>query len=216
MLSDEQIDRYSRQIILTGVGGRGQERLLRGTVVLYGLGKLAEWIATYLARAGVGRLGLQRAGLDLRGCAPDCETEAIDGIQLPPGDPCVMVVTDLPDRERWQELQHRIVHWRCPVVWSHASGDKAFVATFGGGHAGSACVECVADQIPSDVPASSSSSDLAPATLLWCAGNASLEATRGLLLEEAPTALLISFDSGCGAIQMRRLLKRSGCPFCPA
>lgn len=57
-LTDAQIERYSRQIILPQVGGRGQQRLLQATVSLIGRGPLAENAALYLAAAGVGRLEL--------------------------------------------------------------------------------------------------------------------------------------------------------------
>lgn len=55
-LTDAQIERYSRQIILPQVGGRGQQRLLASTVSLIGQGPLAETAAAYLAAAGVGTL----------------------------------------------------------------------------------------------------------------------------------------------------------------
>lgn len=56
LLSDEQIDRYSRQIILPEVGGRGQQRLLAAHVAVAGAAAGVEWAAVYLAAAGVGRL----------------------------------------------------------------------------------------------------------------------------------------------------------------
>lgn len=55
-LSDDQIERYSRQIILPEVGGRGQTRLLRASALLIGCGGLGTPCAQYLAAAGVGRL----------------------------------------------------------------------------------------------------------------------------------------------------------------
>ncbi|HLB25926.1 MAG TPA: adenylyltransferase, partial [Nitrospirota bacterium] len=38
MLTDAQIERYSRHIILEGVGGKGQEKLLSGRVLIIGAG----------------------------------------------------------------------------------------------------------------------------------------------------------------------------------
>jgi adenylyltransferase/sulfurtransferase len=57
-LSDAQIDRYSRQIILPEVGGRGQERLLAARVALRGVGAMAATAARYLTGAGIGELRL--------------------------------------------------------------------------------------------------------------------------------------------------------------
>ena len=53
MLTDAQIERYSRQILLPEVGGRGQERLLAARAVLVGDGPAATMAARLLGRAGV-------------------------------------------------------------------------------------------------------------------------------------------------------------------
>ncbi len=57
-LTDEQIERYSRQIILPDVGGKGQEKLLKGSVLIIGAGGLGSPAALYLACAGVGKIGI--------------------------------------------------------------------------------------------------------------------------------------------------------------
>lgn len=58
MLSEEQIERYARHILLREVGGVGQERLLGAAVRIEGLGQVGSWACLYLALAGVGRLEL--------------------------------------------------------------------------------------------------------------------------------------------------------------
>tara|TARA_Y100001935_G_scaffold253375_1_gene259435 strand:+ start:7920 stop:8708 length:789 start_codon:yes stop_codon:yes gene_type:complete len=57
-LNEEQIERYSRHIILQGVGGDGQEKLLNGKVLIIGAGGLGAPVALYLAAAGVGHIGI--------------------------------------------------------------------------------------------------------------------------------------------------------------
>ena len=57
-LNEEQIERYSRHIILQGVGGEGQEKLLNGKVLIIGAGGLGAPVALYLAAAGVGHIGI--------------------------------------------------------------------------------------------------------------------------------------------------------------
>ncbi len=58
MLSEAQIERYSRQIILPQLGGKGQETLLRARVLVNG-GVLQTTTLLYLAAAGVGTIGLR-------------------------------------------------------------------------------------------------------------------------------------------------------------
>jgi adenylyltransferase/sulfurtransferase len=57
-MNDEQLLRYSRQILLPQIDVEGQERLLASRVVIAGLGGLGSPVALYLAAAGVGRLVL--------------------------------------------------------------------------------------------------------------------------------------------------------------
>ncbi len=56
--SDEQVERYSRHIILPEVGGEGQSKLLESKVLLVGAGGLGSPAAYYLAAAGIGNMGI--------------------------------------------------------------------------------------------------------------------------------------------------------------
>ena len=56
MLSDAELDRYARQIILPAFGGAGQAKLKTAHVAVIGAGGIGCPAITYLAAAGVGRL----------------------------------------------------------------------------------------------------------------------------------------------------------------
>ena len=61
-LTDAQIDRYSRQIIVPHLGGRGQERILAARCVIGGEARDIEAPLAYLVGAGVGTIGVRLAG----------------------------------------------------------------------------------------------------------------------------------------------------------
>ncbi len=58
MMNDDQLLRYSRQILLPQFGIEGQQKLLESHVLIIGLGGLGSPVAMYLAAVGVGQLTL--------------------------------------------------------------------------------------------------------------------------------------------------------------
>src|SRR5450432_3009934 len=57
-LTNEEILRYSRHLIMPEVGMEGQLKLKNATVLLIGTGGLGAPLGLYLAAAGIGRIGL--------------------------------------------------------------------------------------------------------------------------------------------------------------
>ncbi|MCM1507696.1 MAG: HesA/MoeB/ThiF family protein [Ruminococcus flavefaciens] len=62
-LDNEELDRYSRQIILSQVGTDGQRKLKNAKVLIIGAGGLGSPAAMYLAGAGIGTIGIMDADI---------------------------------------------------------------------------------------------------------------------------------------------------------
>lgn len=57
-LSDDQLERYARHIVLKEIGGPGQQKLLAARVLIIGAGGLGSPCLIYLAASGVGTIGI--------------------------------------------------------------------------------------------------------------------------------------------------------------
>ncbi len=57
-LSKDQIERFSRQIVLKNIGTLGQKKIIQSKVLIIGMGGLGCPIAEFLTRAGIGHLGI--------------------------------------------------------------------------------------------------------------------------------------------------------------
>ena len=57
-LKKASIERYSRQIVLKDIGTIGQKKIISSKVLIVGMGGLGSPVAEFLARAGVGSIGI--------------------------------------------------------------------------------------------------------------------------------------------------------------
>jgi molybdopterin/thiamine biosynthesis adenylyltransferase len=159
MLSDPQIERYSRQIILPQVGGKGQERLLHARVLV---SRDAPWhveTLLYLAAAGVGRIGIYGTEhLPLwTALAPEPQSSAVTTLQRLNPD-CSIVIHDRQDHQNVVPLvqQYGLViaepnvqlHAACyateqPFLCGQVSATTAWLAVYRGYEKHSPCLSCV-------------------------------------------------------------------------
>ena len=168
MLSDLQIERYSRQIILPQVGGKGQERLLHASVLVSGDSPLQTQALLYLTAAGVGRIGV--CGTEplplLAALVPEHQASAVTALrQLNPD--CVIVVYDRQDQQAVMRLvqQYDLViaepnaqlHAACyatqrPFLCGQVSATTAWLAVYRGYEDNLPCFACETWPMSETVP----------------------------------------------------------------
>lgn len=107
-LSDAQLDRYSRHIMLPEVGEKGQAKLLNSRVLLLGAGGLGAPSALYLAAAGVGTLGLVDADVVDASNLQRQVIHATSRIGKPKVDSAEQSLTDLNPDVRVKKYQERL------------------------------------------------------------------------------------------------------------
>jgi len=205
-LSDAQIERYSRQIILPEIGGAGQERLLAATVELHGVGPLAAMAARYLAGAGVGHLRLvdddgDAAALreELSALNPECVVTRGGA----PDDATVTLALDLPVAGL-----DALVHAGVPqLIAAGTGGDGGWL------HSGDAgCAGCAARAAAARTPAAS---PLAAPAGGVVAGLVTLAVLRALLdLAPDDGSTWWRFNAASAGLESRPLDRVSDCGAC--
>lgn len=199
-LSDPQIERYSRQILLPEVGGRGQARLLAGRIAVAGDTEPARIAALLTARAGVGHLDLVAArGWRPSDTGPDCRVREIAVAEVAQVD----VVVDLAGDA---SLTATLAHAR-PYILGRMNDTSATLATL----IGRPCAACFS---PGANAATTDDSLAAPLALALGALAAS-EALSALLARPA-TGRLHTLGVGDGTFTSRALAPAGRCSACGA
>lgn len=225
MLDDAQIERYSRQIILPEVGGRGQERLLQSHVALIGSGPLGRLIATYLAGAGVGRLDWYsgpgddsgagaRLCSDLAAVNPDTDCHWHAGSEGFSADPAHVVIAAVEDSSHLARANHAALSARVPLVAGCVRGTAGWLGVFAGDRPDQACVECATPTLSSEHGAARDASP-EPAAAGVVGSLQALEALN-LLLDPGtvPLGRIWHYDGATSALEPQPISKRAGCPAC--
>ena len=214
MLTDLQIERYSRQIILQPVGGRGQEALLAAAVAVVGEHAAGDTTLAYLAAAGVGRLTRLAASAPTEPLNPDV---TIDRRPMP-GAPaalaalvsaCALVVR-IGTVGEIQPVYDACTVARRPLLWGFSTGSKGWIARLGTGTA-HGCPACLGVALgaavapPGDTP-------LASVAAAWTGTLLASEALKILLrMPEALQGQYVTYDATAGSVALARLTPIGAC-----
>jgi adenylyltransferase/sulfurtransferase len=218
MLSDVQIDRYSRQIILPEVGAHGQERLLSAAVALIDAGGDIRLLLLYLAAAGVGHVALwtgpsrrwERLASDVRDLNDDCKIE----IRELDVDPFAASDTDLvvlaESGAGYGPIGARCRREGRTLIWSRVEGERGYLAVFEAASAG-ACYDCAVADLPRSEAVNAAG--ISASAVLACVQAS--EAIKHIL--RVPLALrgsMLRVDVLRGQVTTTPMARRAGCPAC--
>lgn len=229
MLSDEQIERYSRQIILPQVGGKGQERLLRARVLVQASGPLHTAAVHYLAAAGVGTLGVFADTRDaLLAALAASQQQAASFHVLPRLNPdCSVALHSAEDTQFPHQLVqaydfvlsdsyslHDVCYGaRRPFLYASLSDEEASLMVCRGYEPDSPCLRCVSTTEPRPLRAS----PLTEIAALFMGSQLATEAIKLLLvLPSLPETKLLRFHLPTFTCRTEMVRKSPQCPVCTA
>jgi molybdopterin/thiamine biosynthesis adenylyltransferase len=229
MLAEQQVARYSRQIILPGVGGKGQQRLLSASAAIIGEGQMATTAALYLVAAGLGTIRLGGPHdidlADLEALNPDCqvapwpaEVDAVGAENIARGHDFTIVAGAAA--EATAALNLACVRLGKPLVWGSAEGDIGRMAVLAGGQPGMPCYRCLQPRSEENCSARDSSQPAGAMFGVVGAFVGALQATMVIKLVlglEAPTpARLLTYDGLAAAVRQTAIAKDPRCDVCGA
>lgn len=203
-LSDAQIDRYSRQIVLAEIGGRGQERLLGSAVCLVGRGPVIDTAARYLAGAGVGELRLDDDHAPLAAALRALNDE----VAVRPGDlagAAAVVAADL-DAARWSDLAGDAYVAGVPLIAAGRRGDAGWLLR------GDGCAVCAA--LAASGQPSAGIAALAPVVGGALGALAALAALSLALGRPEAGPALVWFDAADASLSPWAPPRSAACPRC--
>ena len=190
MLSDVQIERYSRQLILTEVGGRGQQALLSGRVAVLGTEQASTATALYLAAAGVGTVHVSEAAAHAAaGLNPDVHLVDSGTVNCPDVidallGRCDVAICANAAPALCLAVNDAAIHHAIPLVCAAADGSVVWVAVFAGHDRRAACYRCALPDLPA---ASDRTSGGIAAVAAGLAGTLAATAATNMLLQRTGT-----------------------------
>ncbi len=227
MLSDAQIERYSRQLILPEIGPDGQEKLLRAKVALVMRRAPYDPALLYLAAAGIGRLAVievdehgqppARRDVCLHPSNPDSVVErhtvsapAIADLLV--GCAAVLAATD--DRLLLGRLNRTCVAQAIPLLVASTQGATGSVVTLAGHRRDAPCYACAAEGLAGAAPAAAVAA--APAANLIAALQASEAIKLVVGVGRVRFGELLNCDTARMSFSYSALAKDPRCSTCAA
>jgi adenylyltransferase/sulfurtransferase len=237
-LSDAQLERYARHIVLREIGGAGQLRLLASRIAVIGAGGIGSPVVQYLAAAGVGTLRLiddDRVSLSnlqrqtLYGTADEgalkvaraaevvAAVEARIGADNAEGLLAgVDAVVDGSDSFATRlVVSDACVRLRLPLVSASVAQFEGQLGVYRSWEAGQACYRCLVGSDP-DLPEVSCADQGVLGALAGVMGSlGALEAIRGVVpFGEDRAGTLVRVDALTMRFRSSRVAKDPGCSAC--
>jgi len=218
-LSDPQIERYSRQILLREVGGDGQAKILAARVLVAGEGPALPVAALYLAAAGIGTIGLagaagdERLAGEIHALNPEVRVSRHSGESLSRE---VIAGYDLlvdasPGNDLRDRLNRSAVATGATVITGACGGDHGFVAVIHPAGEGG-CLAC-AEWPPLEHAVTPLTPALAGAVGTLLATEA-LKAITGI--GDLLTGRMLCIDARASDYATQVVARRPSCPVCGA
>lgn len=228
MLNDAQIDRYSRQIVLPEIGGRGQEVLLRSAVCIVGSGEVASTAALYLGAAGIGRIlcvaatahdAVATATLAAAVAAvnPEIAVEANDqaltAARPHPGFAVDVFVETTGDRSVLARINDLALTAGRPLVTGVALAGTGVVSVYRAHAADGACALCRPVE-PSPAPDAVLAGILGPAVAGSVGSLLALEVVKLCLGLTPAGGVRLRYAAAAGNLQADVVVRNPDCPAC--
>lgn len=228
MLGNAQIERYSRQIILPEVGGRGQQILLGARVAILGWSRAAWITSLYLTAAGIGRLDVHATAAEpssdelrhLGDLNADTDVRRREPAQGVPehgaADLAQVLIEASGARTQLLAANATALLRGLPLIAGGADGSRGWVAVFAGHRSEQPCAACAQpawDRQPKQV--GQKRSPLA-SVVDGFIGAAQALAVLRLLLELQPDAagVVTRYDAETANFEQQVVAKRGDCPAC--
>ena len=217
MLTDEQIERYSRQIILPQIGGRGQQKLLSAAVAIVGTGEPGTTAALYVAAAGIGRVSVRApVAAAIAELNPDCHAQPLaaqlntDAAMAIARSHDLVIDADLSG-DTSLLLNIACLAMKRQVVWGHLSGSGAQATILAGHQADAPCYGCV--RMPPPAPPSA----VGPLTAAFIGTVLATEAIKILLgIGSTLIGRMLMYDARDSTVSVVPVRKDPRCATCSA